>query len=91
MSTDHRHEAVNHGTYYAYNTKGCRCDACTAAGSAKNAAIRDRAQGTLTTGANGKPFNPRAPHGGITGYNLYGCRCTPCAQAGNAKNNARRR
>jgi hypothetical protein len=65
---------MRHGTAYAYNTKGCRCDECrtaaSARGKASNAKRRER----------GLPEGD-SRHGTYSGYVNWSCRCRPCTNA----------
>lgn len=73
MNKDNK-QKMKHGTVYAYDFHGCRCNDCKEVKVAANASNREKAsqKGLL-------PDDPR--HGTYSGYSYWGCRCAPCKQA----------
>lgn len=74
-----------HGTFTAYQSRGCRCERCTAFMSAYLADRREAVAGTLNPR---KTSDPR--HGTLNGYNYYRCRCERCVEASREYHAARR-
>lgn len=63
--------SINHGTRYAFDKRGCRCEACTHA-HREYRALRRRALATTPSDL--------IPHG-LLGYSNYMCRCEVCIAA----------
>lgn len=61
--------AWKHGGY-SYGNHGCRCEVCTAANAARQAAYRAR------LAEKGPP-----EHGTVNAYTNYKCRCDECREA----------
>lgn len=73
--TETNRDGIKHGTRYAYNTHGCRCDECKAASAAY---MRDY----YARNKRGEVNNTtEIPHGTVNGYSYRGCRCDACKKA----------
>lgn len=65
---------IVHGRASTYESRGCRCEPCRAAKSAKNRRSRAAGRARLDAGA-------VVEHGLLSTYTNYLCRCAPCRSA----------
>ena len=83
---------IKHGTWDGYSNRGCRCDRCKAAATAKQLEYMHRTGRSKPMAQHLAEIHARAeakPHGTETKYS-YGCRCEECRDAAKAARKARR-
>ena len=78
-----RRQRLRHGTQYAYEDQGCRCDACRAWWNERHR--RARARRTVKLAA----VRDQPQHGTISTYRNWGCRCEACSEAQSEANRRR--
>lgn len=78
--------AAHGGSGGLYND-GCRCEPCRISHRARMLVGVQKRFRERVTGANGRPYAPRARvHGSPSTYGNWGCRCDPCLLAGSKHN-----
>lgn len=70
---------INHGTVYAYDKKGCRCDACKEVGKAWARRLPSRQKNHKQQVAAALAVPPTA-HGTASGWSYWRCTCELCRE-----------
>ncbi|WP_157186525.1 hypothetical protein [Nocardia jiangxiensis] len=70
-----------HGSYYGYNKKGCKCDPCVEAGREYAETWRQRHLESRVLIHGRLVSTTLKIHGTCNGYTNFGCRCISCTAA----------